>query len=52
MDNEVGDRVKAEKAQELPKVPTISDDDELMDRLIEENPDETNVDESDEDGDG
>jgi hypothetical protein len=51
MDNEVGDRLRKHR-RDGPDVPTISDDDELLDELAEKNADETNVDEVDVDESG
>lgn len=51
MDNEVGDRLRKVRTNG-PDVPTISDDDELLDDLAETNADEKNVDEVDVDESG
>lgn len=51
MDNEVGDRLRKQRTNG-PDVPTISDDDELLDELAEEDAGETNVDETDVDESG
>lgn len=51
MDNEVGDRLRKQRTNG-PDVPTISDDDELLDELAEKNADETNVDDVDVDESG
>ena len=41
-----------EQQKDLPGVPAISSDDELLDELVQKDDDETNVDESDEDESG
>jgi hypothetical protein len=46
MDNEVGDRLRKQRTDGS-DVPTVSDDDELLDELADENADETNVDDVD-----